>query len=103
MNGGGTATCARAGETLRLAAVRAVKILPDETLVVTDSGSLTIPAGGDRVTLVAGGTVRPHLRQPALATFLYYPGGEGATVLVEEQGERWTLLVQEKPAAVRAR
>lgn len=103
MNGGGTAACARLQETLRLSAVRAVKVLPEETLVLTDSGSLTIPAGGERVTLVLGGTLRSHLRRPALATFLYYPGGEGATVLVEDQGDRWTLLVQEKPAAAASR
>ncbi len=103
MNGGGTATCTRVGETLRLAGVRAVKVLPDETQVVTDSGALTLPAGGERVTLVAGGPLRAHLRRPAVATFLYYPEGEGATVLAEDHGERWTLLVQEKPAAAASR
>lgn len=86
-------------ETLRLEKVRAVKILPEETRVVTESGNLTLPAGGERVTLVAGGPVRASLRRPALATFLYYPDGPGAVVLAEEQDGSWTLLVQEKPSS----
>lgn len=88
---------------IRLGRVRSVKGLPDRVEIHT-SGPATyvIHQGIGSVNILWGGLRRPRGRRP-LATFLYFPDGEGATVLVEERDGRCTVLVrEERPAAAPA-
>lgn len=81
---------------LRLTRVRAVKALPDRVEVHTAApGTYVIPLGLDRVDILSKRLGQRRARRRPLATFLYFPDGEGAVVLVEQGDDRCTLLINE--------
>lgn len=99
----GTATAAlhRTGggnrRQLQVTGVRAVKALPDRLEIHRDTAQPHIlPYGARDVNILAKDLGR-HLarrRQP-IATFLYFPDGAGAAVLIEERDGRCALMVSE--------
>lgn len=81
---------------LRLTQVRAVKALPDRVEVHTAApGTYVIPLGLDRVGILSKQLGQRRGRRRPLATFLYFPDGEGATVLVEQGAGGCTLVINE--------
>lgn len=85
---------------VRLAGVRAVKALPDRVEVQTGGlGTYVIHLGQHHVNILSKGLSRHRGRRRPLATFLYFPDGEGATVLVENSAGRCTLVINEAPSA----
>lgn len=84
---------------IRLTGVRAVKALPDRVEVQTaGSATYVIHMGQQHVNILSKGLSRHRGRRRPLATFLYYPDGDGATVLVEDQAGRCTLVINEMPS-----
>lgn len=85
---------------IRLAGVRAVKALPDRIEVQAGGrGTYVINLGQQHVNILSKGLSRHRGRRRPLATFLYFPEGEGATVLVEDRADRCTLVINETPSA----
>lgn len=84
---------------IRFAGVRAVKALPDRVEVHTEGpGMYVIKLGQQHVNILSKGLSRHRGQRNPLATFLYYPEGDGATVLVEERAGRCTLVINELPS-----
>lgn len=82
---------------VRFTEVRAVKALPDRVEIHRESGDPhTLPYGIKNVSILAKDLGR-HVsrRRHPLATFLYFPEGEGAVVLVQEQAGRCAIMVAE--------
>lgn len=91
----------RTGEERRrqvhLTGVRAVKALPDRIEIHRETGDTHVLRCGIGAAKILAKDLSRHLarrRQP-IATFLYYPDGAGATVLVEEREDRCTLMISE--------
>ncbi len=90
-------------ELLRLARVRAIKALPDRVEIHTSGpGTYVIHLGADRVGILSKQLGQRRGRRRPLATFLYFPDGEGATVLVEQNADRCTLVINEGSVAAGA-
>lgn len=87
----------------RITGVEAIRVLPDYTEIQTEgSGAFLIRMGQEQIKLLAKGlSVLARGRKKAIATFLYFPEGERATVLVEENGTGCTLVVNEGSAILR--
>lgn len=84
---------------LRLTGVRAVKALPDRVEVqAAGPGTYVINIGQTHVNILSKGLSQHRARRRPLATFLYFPDGDGATVLVEDRAGRCTLVVNETPS-----
>lgn len=83
----------------RLTGVKAIRALPDRTEIITDSATLDIRIGRQRVSILAKGLSTHIRRRRPLATFLYFPDEPGATVIVEERQDSCTLLISEAQAA----
>lgn len=88
------------GRVIRLSGVRAVKSLPDRVEVHTGTaGCYVIHLQPQQVNILSKGLSRHRRGRRVLATFLYFPDGDGATVLVEERGGRCTLVINELASA----
>lgn len=87
----------------RLTGVEAIRVLPDYTEIQTEgSGTFLLRIGREQVKLLSKGlSMLAGGKKKAVATFLYFPEGERATVLVEENGSGCTLVVNEGSAILR--
>ncbi len=91
---------APAAHQVRLSGVRVIRALPDRTEILTDSATLDLRIGRERLNILAKG-LSPHLRRKRrpVATFLYFPEDRGATVVIEERSGWCTLLINETQPA----
>lgn len=86
----------------RLRGVQAVKALPEGVQIhLADGTSYQLDVPADDIQILARGLSR-HLRgaRRTVATFLRFPAGEEAAVVIEEHGGRYTLSINEvRPGA----
>ncbi len=81
----------------RISGVSTIRVLPEYTEIVTENeGNYILSVSPDSLTILSKGfNMRSRTPNKPVATFLYFPEDDRATVFLEERGSQWTIVINE--------